>query len=125
MIRRFDAGESIMSDDDEIVELVVKAPLDQVVPVRLTANHWNALYAEARELGIGPTTLARMWLLEKLRAVEAGRRAAGVAEGKTTYAAPKRKAAAKKPPSATKGAKSAANESLTPYIDTHRPTVVP
>jgi len=45
----------------------VKKPLDKVIPVRLSAEKWEELRKEARELGIGPTTLARMWILERLR----------------------------------------------------------
>ena len=37
------------------------------IPVRLSAEKWEELRKEARELGIGPTTLARMWILERLR----------------------------------------------------------
>ncbi len=54
-------------DADEVVELEVKRPLDKVVPVRLPAEKWEALRRIAREAGVGPTTLARMWLLERLR----------------------------------------------------------
>ncbi|MBI2871900.1 MAG: hypothetical protein HYY00_01775 [Chloroflexi bacterium] len=52
---------------DEIVQVEVKKPLDKVIPVRLSAEKWEELRREARELGIGPTTLARMWILERLR----------------------------------------------------------
>ena len=71
MIRRFDAGESSWDDDDEEVEVEFKQPLDKVIPVRLTADKWSALRREATELGVGPTTLARMWILEKLRSITA------------------------------------------------------
>jgi len=50
----------------EQVEVEVKQPLDKIVPIRLSADHWAELYRYAHELGIGPTTLARMWILEKL-----------------------------------------------------------
>lgn len=55
----------------ERVEVEVKQPLDKIVPIRLSADHWSELYRYARELGIGPTTLARMWILEKLALVRA------------------------------------------------------
>jgi len=45
----------------------VKKPLDKVIPIRLSTEKWEELRKEARELGIGPTTLARMWILERLR----------------------------------------------------------
>ena len=53
--------------DDEVVQVEVKRPLDKVIPVRLSADKWEELRWEAREMGIGPTTLARMWILERLR----------------------------------------------------------
>jgi hypothetical protein len=74
-IERIDAGGNAWDDTDEVVEIEVKAPLDKVVPVRLTSDKWAALRREATELGIGPTTLARMWILEKLRSVTAERAA--------------------------------------------------
>jgi len=52
---------------DEIIHVEVKKPLDKVVPVRISTEKWEELRHEARELGIGPTTLARMWILEHLR----------------------------------------------------------
>lgn len=54
-------------EDDEVVDVEVTRPLDKVVPVRLSSETWDDLRREARELGIGPSTLARMWILEKLR----------------------------------------------------------
>ncbi len=54
-------------ETDEVVALEVKRPLDKVIPVRLPAAKWEDLRREARELGVGPTTLARMWLLARLR----------------------------------------------------------
>jgi hypothetical protein len=49
------------------VQVEVKKPLDKVIPVRLSADKWEELRREAKELGIGPITLARMWILERLR----------------------------------------------------------
>lgn len=54
-------------ETDEVVPVEVKKPLDKVIPVRLPADKWEQIREEARELGVGPTTLARMWLLERLR----------------------------------------------------------
>ncbi len=34
---------------------------------------WEELRKEARELGLGPSTLARMWILEHLRRLKEGR----------------------------------------------------
>ena len=55
------------SESDKVVHVEVKKPLDKVIPVRLPADKWEEIRQEARELGIGPTTLARMWILEHLR----------------------------------------------------------
>jgi hypothetical protein len=54
-------------DTDEVVKLEVKKPLDKVIPIRLSADKWEQIREEARELGVGPSTLARMWILEHLR----------------------------------------------------------
>jgi hypothetical protein len=84
-------------DDDEELAVVGKVPLDTVVPVRVTGDVWRALHREAKELGVGPTTLARMWIMEKLRAVEAGRRTRRVGEERTEYVAtPRKKASTRK-----------------------------
>jgi 2-iminoacetate synthase ThiH len=55
------------NESDEVVRVEVKKPLDKVIPVRLPSDKWEQIREEARELGIGPTTLARMWILERLR----------------------------------------------------------
>jgi hypothetical protein len=52
---------------DEVVQVEVKKPLDKVIPVQLSGEKWEELRRKAKELGIGPTTLARMWILERLR----------------------------------------------------------
>jgi len=74
-IARLEAGDT-WRDDDEVVELEVKQPLDHVIPVRLSSDKWEAIRREATELGVGPTTLARMWILEKLRSVRARQKSA-------------------------------------------------
>ena len=65
-LARIEAGDA-WDDGDEVVEVEIKRPLDKVIPVRLPSAKWEELRREAQELGIGPTTLARMWLLERLR----------------------------------------------------------
>jgi hypothetical protein len=55
------------NESDGVVRVEVKKPLDKVIPVRLPADKWEQIREEARELGVGPTTLARMWILERLR----------------------------------------------------------
>ncbi len=73
--KRIEEGEA-WEGTDEVVEIEVKRPFDKVVPVRLPSEKWEELRREARELGVGPTTLARMWILEKLRQVLLARRSA-------------------------------------------------
>ena len=65
-IQRIEQGNA-WDEADEVVQVEVKKPLDKVIPVRLSAEKWEELRKEAHELGIGPTTLARMWILERLR----------------------------------------------------------
>lgn len=65
-VERIERGDA-WDESDEVVQVEVKKPLDKVIPVRLSAEKWEELRREARELGIGPTTLARMWILEHLR----------------------------------------------------------
>ncbi|MBA7541222.1 hypothetical protein ES705_33529 [subsurface metagenome] len=65
-VERIEQGEA-WNKTDEVVQVEVKKPLDKVIPVRLPADKWEEIRQEARELGIGPTTLARMWILEHLR----------------------------------------------------------
>jgi hypothetical protein len=65
-IERIEQG-SAWDESDEVIQAEVKKPLDKVIPVRLSAEKWAELRKEAQELGIGPTTLARMWILERLR----------------------------------------------------------
>jgi hypothetical protein len=50
-----------------------KRPMEKVIPIRVSAEQWKAFRAEAERLGIGPTTLVRMWALEKLQDSQAAR----------------------------------------------------
>ncbi len=63
------------NDTDEVIEMEVKRPLDKVIPIRLSSDKWEELRHEASELGIGPTTLARMWIMERLRQITPTKRA--------------------------------------------------
>ena len=65
-VRDIETGDA-WNEDDQVVQVEVKKPLDKVIPVRLPADKWEHIREEARDLGIGPTTLARMWILECLR----------------------------------------------------------
>ena len=68
---KYEEGEA-WNEDDVVVEMEIKAPLDKMITIRLSADRWEALRREAHELGIGPSTLARMWILEKLREIRTG-----------------------------------------------------
>ena len=65
-VERIEEGNA-WDETDEIAHVEVKKPLDKVIPVRLPSDKWEQIREEARELGVGPTTLARMWILEHLR----------------------------------------------------------
>ncbi len=65
-VQRLEQGEA-WDGADEVVEVEVKRPLDKVIPVRLPSGKWEELRHEAQELGVGPTPLARMWILERLK----------------------------------------------------------
>jgi len=65
-VERIEQGDA-WEESDEVVPVEVKRPLDKVIPVRLPSDKWEQIRQEARELGVGPTTLARMWILERLR----------------------------------------------------------
>jgi hypothetical protein len=75
-IARIEAGDA-MRDTDEVVTLVAeKRPLDKLVPVRLTDEQYRQLRASAQRMGVGPSTLGRIWILEKLREAQPARESA-------------------------------------------------
>jgi hypothetical protein len=74
-VQKLEEGEA-WEETDQVVEIEVKRPLDKVIPIRLPSEKWEELRREARELGVGPTTLARMWILERLRQVVLTRKSA-------------------------------------------------
>lgn len=65
--------------DDETTpaKLRVRKPLDAAINVRLDSDTWTFLQNAAAEKGFGPTTLARMWLIERVRVEEEKDRDAG------------------------------------------------
>lgn len=71
-VERLESGDA-WSDDDQVVELRARQPLDKVIPVRLSTQKWDEIRLEAHELGVGPSTLARMWILERLREIRKAR----------------------------------------------------
>ena len=66
-IEKIDQGGDAWDETDEVVQVEVKRHLNMVIPVRLSSDKWEQVRAEAKELGIGPSTLVRMWVLERLR----------------------------------------------------------
>lgn len=75
-VERFEAGEDL-AEGAQAVDLRARRPLTKVVPIRMSDEQWDLLRQEARDLGVRPTTLLRMWVLERLRAVK---ERAGLAE---------------------------------------------
>ncbi|MDE2902481.1 MAG: CopG family antitoxin [Chloroflexota bacterium] len=59
-------------DEFERTEVRFAKNLSQGITVRFTAETLETLRATAQRKGIGPTTLARMWILERLEAIDQG-----------------------------------------------------
>jgi len=53
-------------DEFEEVQVKVARPLSHVLAVRMDARTIDRLAEVGRAKGLGPSTLARMWLLERL-----------------------------------------------------------
>jgi CopG antitoxin of type II toxin-antitoxin system len=54
-------------DESTPVQLSVGPELAERLTLRLDRADWQALAKHARAKGVGPSTLARMWLKERLR----------------------------------------------------------
>ena len=57
-----------------------------VVPIRMSSEQWDVLRREARELGIRPTTLLRMWVRLPAVPEQAGTQASGEVVAQTVWA---------------------------------------
>ena len=60
---------SLSDFKDELVAVKrprVRRPLEHHLSVRLEASVLTELAAAAAELGVGPSTLARMWIMQRL-----------------------------------------------------------
>ncbi len=57
----------------EAGEVNARRPLGHILAVRLDAPTLDKLSALARRKGIGPSTLARMWILERLEEAQGPR----------------------------------------------------
>jgi hypothetical protein len=67
----WDTHDSTQFEDEfEEVKIRVARPLGHILAVRLDATTLDKLAAVGRKKGIGPSTLARMWLLERLEREE-------------------------------------------------------
>jgi len=66
LVEKIEQGDA-WDETDEVVQAEAKKPLNKVIPIRLPSDKWEQIREEARELGVGPTTLARMWILDHLR----------------------------------------------------------
>jgi predicted DNA binding CopG/RHH family protein len=54
-------------DDFKPVKARVAKQLSEGITIRFDAETLTELREQAKEKGVGPTTLARMWVLERLR----------------------------------------------------------
>lgn len=57
-------------DEFKPVKVRFAKNLSQPISIRLDSETLTELRSRAREKGIGPTTLARMWILEHLRELQ-------------------------------------------------------
>lgn len=62
---------SDFKDETTPVEVKVSPNLSELVPVRLAAESLVQLETEAKRMGIGTSTLIRMWVLERLQQMPA------------------------------------------------------
>jgi predicted DNA binding CopG/RHH family protein len=60
-------------DEMKLVRVRFAKNLSEGITIRLDPETLNSLREQAKERGIGPTTLARMWILEHLRGASAAR----------------------------------------------------
>jgi hypothetical protein len=58
-------------DDFQPVATSVERPLEHILGVRLDAKSVEKLAAIGRKKGIGPSTLARIWIIEQIAELEA------------------------------------------------------
>jgi hypothetical protein len=53
------------------VEVKFAKNLSSSLSIRLSPETTDKLFQKAHEIGVGPTTLARMWIMEKLKSESA------------------------------------------------------
>lgn len=61
-------------DESEPVELTVGPELSEKLTLRLEKADRDALGQQAREMGVGPSTLVRIWIKQHLAGTRASRR---------------------------------------------------
>lgn len=54
-------------DESQPADLTVKPELAEKLTLRLERTDREALHRRAKQIGVGPSTLARIWLKERLR----------------------------------------------------------
>jgi len=59
--------DELLQESDKSARIRANRNLYKVLPVRLPADKWELMRKEANDLGIGPSTLARIWILDSLR----------------------------------------------------------
>ena len=78
-VAQLEAGDDTPpAPDAKVGRVRVSQPLTKIVPLRMSDAQWRTLTCEAEELGLRPTTLLRMWVLERLRDAERARASAAV-----------------------------------------------
>ena len=59
--------QQILFSDDTLDDKLVEEELSKGISVRLTPGMLRQLRTRARSIGVGPSTLARIWTLENLK----------------------------------------------------------
>ena len=62
--------QQTLFSDDTLDGTLVEEELSEGISVRLTPGVLRQLRTRARSIGVGPSTLARMWILENLKESE-------------------------------------------------------
>ena len=58
-----------MSLADQVAE---KKHLEKIIPIRMSAENWGQIKEEADRMGIGVSTLTRIWVMEYLGKLKNG-----------------------------------------------------
>ena len=66
-IDRIDGGGETWENSTPVEEPVRVKPLDTILRVRFSAEQFRNIDRLAEDAGVGPSTLVRMWVLERLK----------------------------------------------------------